>query len=266
MNRSVYPVIGAEIRLPFYLTGIGTTDPEYHIIRSEGLTSHQIMFTTGGSGILTANGKTYPQTNGVCTFIPPAVPHEYYPENGDWKTSWVVFRGDSLPQLMRLMGFSGIMSSKQVNTDELAHIFSAMLTLAGEYTKAEKCSELLYAYILEAKRLLSDNSDAANDHIGRAAEFMESGYARDLTLSEIAAAAGLSEQHFCRIFKRNTGMTPIEFLTKKRISEAKTLLTDTDMPVSEVARAVGFTDRSYFTSVFRKHEGFSPSEYKKVSR
>jgi len=266
MTRSVYPVLGTEIDLPFYLTGIGTTDPEYHIIRTEGLTSHQIMFTTGGSGVLIAEGKIYPQTAGVCTFIPPAVPHEYYPENGNWQTSWVVFRGSLLPQIMRKMGFSGIMSSKQVNTNELAHIFSAMFTLAGEYGKAEKCSELLYSYILEAKRLFSDSAAAANDHIGKAASFMESGYARDLTLSEIAAAAGLSEQHFCRVFKRDTGMTPIEFLIKKRIAEAKALLRDTDLPVSEVAGAVGFTDRSYFTSVFRKYEGFSPSEYRKTSR
>ena len=264
MTRSIYPVLGAEINLPFYLTGIGTTDPEYHIIRTEGLTSHQIMFTTGGSGVLFADGKKYPQTKGVCTFLPPAVPHEYYPENGDWKTSWVVFRGDMLPHITVKMGFSGVMSTKPVNTDALAHIFSAMFSVAGDYTKAEKCSELLYAYILEAKRLFADGHDPANDHVSNAAGFMERWYARDLSLAEIAEAAGLSEQHFCRIFKRNTGMTPIEFLTKKRIAEAKTLLSDTEMTISEIGRAVGFSDRSYFTSVFRKYEGFSPSDYKKL--
>ena len=263
MTRSIYPVLGAEITLPFYLTGIGTTDPEYHVIREEGLTSHQIMFTTGGSGVLKAGGKTYPQTKGVCTFIPPAVPHEYYPENGDWQTSWVVFRGDALPQIMQKMGFAGIMSSKPVDTGALAHIFSAMFTLAGEYTKAEKCSELLYTYILEARRLQLDTADTANDHIGKAAAFMEREFRRDLPLSEIAGAAGLSEQHFCRVFRKVTGMTPIEFLTRKRIAEAKTLLSDTDMPVAAVGKAVGFSDRSYFTSVFRKYEGFSPTEYKK---
>ena len=59
-------------------------------------------------------------------------------------------------------------------------------------------------------------------------------------------------------------MTPIGFLTRKRISEAKALLSDTDMPVSEVGKAVGFADKSYFTYVFRKFEGYSPSEYKKA--
>ena len=264
MNRSVYPVLGTEINLPFYLTGIGTTDPEYHIIRSEGLTSHQIMFTTGGSGVLTANGKTYPQTNGVCTFIPPAVPHEYYPEKGDWQTSWVVFRGDALPQIMQKMEFSGIVSVKSANINDLSRIFSAMFALAGEYSKAEKCSELLYAYILEARRLLFDNADIANDHVAKAAGFMEHEYGRDISLSEIACAAGLSEQHFCRVFRKVTGMTPMDFLTRKRIAEAKALLDDTDMPISDISSAVGFSGRSYFTSVFRKYEGFSPSDYRRL--
>lgn len=264
MTRSVYPVLGTEINLPFYLTGIGTTDPEYHIIRSEGLTSHQIMFTTGGSGVLIAGGKTYPQTTGVCTFIPPAVPHEYYPEKDNWQTSWVVFRGDALPQIMPQMGFSGIASVRPANIDDLAHIFSAMFTLAEEYTKAEKCSELLYAYILEAKRLFSDGAGPVNDHVGKAVEFMEKEYHRNLSLSDISDAAGLSEQHFCRVFRKVTGMTPIEFLTRKRVAEAKALLGDTDMSVSDIAKAVGFSGRSYFTSVFRKYEGFSPTNYKRL--
>lgn len=264
MTRSVYPVLGTEINLPFYLTGIGTTDPEYHIIRSEGLASYQIMFTTGGSGMLISQGKYYPQTKGTCTFIPPGVPHEYYPEKGDWQTSWVVFRGDQLPQIMPKMGLSGIASVRPVNMDALSHIFIAMFTLAEEYTKAEKCSELLYTYILEAKRLFSDSAGAVNDRVGKAVEFMEKEYHRDLSLSDISDAAGLSEQHFCRIFRKATGMTPIEFLTKKRVAEAKALLDDTDMSVSDIAGAVGFSGRSYFTSVFRKYEGFSPTEYKKL--
>ncbi len=264
MNRSVYPILGAEVSLPFYLTGIGTTDPEYHIVRTEGLISHQIMFTTGGSGMLISQGREFPQTKGVCTFMPPAVPHEYYPDNRDWQTSWVVFRGSALADIMRAMGFEGIRSSAPVNTDDLEHLFSAVFAVAGEYSKAEKCSQLLYSYILEARRLLDGSANAANDHVSRAAGFIEREFRRDLSLSEIADSAGLSEQHFCRVFRKVTGMTPIEFLTRKRISEAKTLLSDTDMSVSDIGRAVGYTDRSYFTSVFRKYEGFSPSDYKKL--
>ena len=124
MTRSVYPVLGTEINLPFYLTGIGTTDPEYHIIRSEGLASYQIMFTTGDSGMLISQGKYYPQTKGTCTFIPPAVPHEYYPEKGDWQTSWVVFRGDQLPQIMPQMGLSGIASVRQAFPNSISAAYS----------------------------------------------------------------------------------------------------------------------------------------------
>ena len=264
MTKSIYPVLGDEVSLPFYLTGIGTTDPEYHVVRTEGLVSHQILFTTGGKGVLKCEGKEYPQTAGTLTFLPPALPHEYYPEKDDWQTSWVVFRGNVLPEIMRGMGFDGHMIVQTVNTAALSHIFSALFSLAGDYTNAEKCSELLYELVLETKRLFESRDCSSDDHVSKAVSFMESEFRHDLSLSDIAAAAGLSEQHFCRVFRKATGMTPIGFLTRKRISEAKALLSDTDMPVSEVGKAVGFADKSYFTYVFRKFEGYSPSEYKKA--
>ena len=266
MNRSVYPVLGEETELPFYLTGIGTTDPEYHVVRENGLVSHQIMFTTGGNGILKVNGSVYRQTAGVCVYLPPAVPHEYYPENGDWQTSWVVFRGSVLPEIMKAMGFSGVLSSRPINTERLSHIFSALFALGGDYTNAEKCSQILYELILETRRLIvrSDITGSDGDPVRMAIEYIESEFRRDISLSEIAAAAGLSEQHFCRVFRKSTGMTPIEYIAKKRISEAKTMLRDTDMQVSEIGARIGYPSRSYFTFVFRRYEGYSPTEYRKL--
>ena len=52
MHSAVYPVLGNETRLPFYLSGIGRTEPEFHVKRDKGLTSHQFLFTAKGSGVL----------------------------------------------------------------------------------------------------------------------------------------------------------------------------------------------------------------------
>lgn len=51
MTDAIYPVISTQVRLPFYLTGIGISDPEYHVCRSTGLASHQFLFTSEGSGV-----------------------------------------------------------------------------------------------------------------------------------------------------------------------------------------------------------------------
>ena len=59
MTQAVYPVIGRQDRLPFYLTGIGISDPEYRVAREKGLVSHQFLFTSSGAGVLTVDDKKY---------------------------------------------------------------------------------------------------------------------------------------------------------------------------------------------------------------
>ena len=51
MTKVIYPVIGRQTSLPFYLTGIGISDPEFHVTREKGLVSHQLLFTSGGEGL-----------------------------------------------------------------------------------------------------------------------------------------------------------------------------------------------------------------------
>lgn len=52
MNNSIYPVLGVQMKLPFYVSGVGISDPEYHVVRSSGLVSYQILYTRSGAGVL----------------------------------------------------------------------------------------------------------------------------------------------------------------------------------------------------------------------
>jgi AraC-like DNA-binding protein len=72
----------------------------------------------------------------------------------------------------------------------------------------------------------------------------------------------MSPSRFCREFKAEFGVTFVEYLASYRVIQAKRLLTNPTMAVADVASAVGFNDPSYFTRVFKKQEGVSPSEYR----
>ena len=100
MTKVIYPVIGRQTSLPFYLTGIGISDPEFHVTRDKGLVSHQLLFTSGGEGRLIVGGEEFVQTKGSAFYLPPSVPHEYYPSNGNWITNWIVFRGEFAGQML----------------------------------------------------------------------------------------------------------------------------------------------------------------------
>lgn len=104
----------------------------------------------------------------------------------------------------------------------------------------------------------------ASARLQRAVAHIVRHYARHISESEVARLCEMSPSRFCREFKAAFGMTFVEHLSRHRVTEAKRLLGNRSMSVSDVAAAVGFTDPSYFTRVFRKVTGDSPSEYREV--
>lgn len=98
----------------------------------------------------------------------------------------------------------------------------------------------------------------------RAIAHISKHYGRQMPESEVAHACEMSPSRFCREFKAAFGVTYVEYLARHRIQEAKRLLGNLSMSVTDVAAAVGFTDPSYFTRVFRKIAGSSPSEYRET--
>ena len=263
MLKSIYPIITSEKSLPFYITGIRQSDPEYHIVRAEGLVSHQFLFTVSGQGSFKCQGKELILKENDLLYMPPAIAHEYMPCQEDWQTKWLVFRGEYIDLLMKKLGFNNWFVKAVEDISSIQEAFDRLFKLAENLENREKCSVLLYEYILLVqKNCLFESSSLTNGHVKKAIRFMEENYCRDLTIEEIADSAGLSIQHFCRIFHQVTKMRPLEFLAQKRISQAKNLLENTDMTVAQIGQAVGYQDKNYFGIVFKSHEGISPGRWK----
>src|SRR5215475_10646264 len=96
----------------------------------------------------------------------------------------------------------------------------------------------------------------------RVTEFIEENLERDLSLAESAEIADLSPFHFARAFKQATGLTPIQFLTRRRIDLAKRLLVESELPIVEVGLRAGFKNQSHFTTIFRKITAMTPKAYR----
>jgi transcriptional regulator GlxA family with amidase domain len=102
-------------------------------------------------------------------------------------------------------------------------------------------------------------------HLLRARDLVDSRYAEPLDLQALARAAGVSPRHFSRSFRRTFGETPHQYLLTRRIERARHLLRTTDMQVTEVCLAVGFSSVGSFTTTFRRHVGVPPTEYRRVT-
>jgi len=112
-----------------------------------------------------------------------------------------------------------------------------------------------------------ENAVAQPSHpepVRRALAFMEAHVSENPTLPEIARAANLSKQHFCRVFHRAVGVPPLRYLMQLRLRVAKSTLWREEATVKEAAFAAGFEDQRHFTRVFRRLEGITPTDYRRA--
>ncbi|HEX4686425.1 MAG TPA: AraC family transcriptional regulator [Nocardioides sp.] len=98
-------------------------------------------------------------------------------------------------------------------------------------------------------------------HLRRARDHADAHYAEDLDLGQLAAVAGLSKYHFHRLFAVTYGCTPAAYVSERRIERAQDLLRATNLTVTEVCHAVGFSSLGSFSSTFHRVVGESPSEF-----
>jgi AraC-like DNA-binding protein len=109
-------------------------------------------------------------------------------------------------------------------------------------------------------------SEASNESqsIARAREFIAEHMSDELSLSQVARVAGMSVYHFCKIFKREKGVTFTEYLGRLRVETVKQLLMDPHKRISEAAYDAGFQSLSQFNRVFRHFAGETPSNYREI--
>jgi len=102
----------------------------------------------------------------------------------------------------------------------------------------------------------------ARGHQQRIADHVEANLGKDISLNDLAQLAGLSRFHFLRAFKKTTDETPYQYLLRRRIERAQTLLSAGKMSVNEIASTVGFKDSTQFVRAFRKRVGVTPGTFR----
>jgi AraC-like DNA-binding protein len=100
-------------------------------------------------------------------------------------------------------------------------------------------------------------------HLRRARDHADRSFDRPIDLDEMASVAGLSKYHFLRLFKATYGLTPMEYVSQRRIERAQDLLRATNLTVTEVCMLVGFSSLGSFSTRFRALVGETPSEFQR---
>ena len=101
------------------------------------------------------------------------------------------------------------------------------------------------------------------EEIDKATSYFNEHYSKDINIDEYAEQNHVSVSWFIRNFRQYTGSTPMQYILSKRIYNAEILLRDPSYNVTEISRIVGYDNPLYFSRIFKKAKGLSPSEYRK---
>ena len=149
--------------------------------------------------------------------------------------------------------------------DRFDYAIEAMHIKAFDYLlkpwKEERLCELINTAIENVRSMQKTDSivhsqkDVIKDYIDR-------NYKKDISAKDVAGILGYSDVYFSKVFKQLFDDNFINYLTKIRIDRAKVLLKDISFNIKEVGKSVGYADSNYFTKVFKRSIGISPSEYR----
>lgn len=235
---------------------------------------HELVFIANGGGVITVNNKQYPIRDGTILYICPDVSHSIELRAGNEASiaavhfdcvsvghidgKWVAELG-----LMQLP-----MATVLQPTDyrPIAELFKKLVDswegkLPGyEFVARTYLHELLLAVNADAHK--ENKNYAGKVKIERIIRYMHENIHRNITLAELSELVQLSPAYLTRSFKDATGYAVIAYFNKIKIDRAKELLIEGDGRVKEVSLALGFSDEFYFSRVFKRVAGTSPTEYR----
>lgn len=248
-----------------YPTAVGRFKylPGYSLKRNR-YDSFLIIFIESGTMEILLDGKYKVAREGSVVLINCYKPHAYRTSEG-CTALWIHFDGKMARNYYKTIvkGKGHIIamgegSSFPSNLNKILAFFDN-----PSLGKKEASTSILINNLLLELCLSGSNPEpSSKDAIKKATTYIQENFDREISLNELASIAGFSPYYFSRKFKRETGLTPHQFLLSTRIDAAKYNLSNSNMTIKEIASSCGFEDESAFCYCFRKRVGCAPGKFK----
>ncbi len=228
-----------------------------------------------GKGAFSLNGKCYNLQAGDVFLIEPEQLIRYESDLLEpWCYRWVAFQGKAADKLVRKAGFAEQTPIQTLRRPNKAYALFKQLYFALRCVehiaelKSTGLLQLLLAYFSEQNNFgvqIGQGSKATKDEQlqQQIIHYLSSQYTEPVSIEQMAEAIGYNRAYLSRIFKKQTGVSPISFLLQFRLDKAKLLLREKqDLTIEQISASVGIQDALYFSKQFRKAFGLSPTAYR----
>lgn len=259
----------------------------WHNVQNEGYALHQhnaieILVPIENVYTIIVNNNTYHLEPGDILFIPGLTLHEII--KPDWgERFFFMFNMDPLTNFHDYSALEPVLLdpcllTKRTNTGIYEHIYSRLMEISNLYFSPGVTFReySIYANLIDILTTIGrehyDTIFAGTDNTAEKSydyyqkfnsllAYINDHYGEQLTLEKMADYTGFSKYHFTRLFKQHTNSTFYDYLSRKRIQAAQTLLT-TGASITSIAFQTGFNNSTSFTRCFKKYTNYSPSEYR----
>lgn len=230
----------------------------------------EIIFVTNGEIELTVNTTVLNFEKGDLIILPQSVTHSIKSITVDAEIRSIVFNLKILnhPISFALNTDCFVLTQASPFYEKAKAEFESAVHLYDNPTqsyKLEMCSHLLmiFAVLTQAEFVLPETDNELQRRLTPALKYISENYSQPIKTNELSSLICVCDDHFIRLFKSATARTPSEYITDLRISNSMRLLSTDTLSVSEIAQETGFLNSAYFTKIFKKKLGVTPTEYRK---
>lgn len=248
-------------------------DPARYRKITRTIQHHELVFVTGGKGRIIIEKKSYQAKEGMLFYICPGVPHSIELDVEEpmcffsvhFSFARVNFNNNkwdikNAAEMLSLNPGQELKNYYHIENIFKQLVYSWNVKQPGyEFITKTLLQQLLIVIYQNITKQGRNYSTTLK--VEKIIQYMHQNINNRVTLTELSELVQLSSTYLSRVFKETTGYSVIEFFNKMKIDKAKELIIDGNKKVKEVAQALGFTDEFYFSRIFKRIVGISPSEY-----
>lgn len=257
-----------------YVTDLGSfpTAPHHYVERKEGVPQAILNYCLHGKGGLQINGMEYSIQQGHAMIIPPGTPHLYHSDEDDpWAVFWVHFDGAQTETVLKSLDIHAKNPVLYVpDTDRIQQAFEDLYAClnyhfsdAGLLAMTSELLRLLSRLKLH-QGFVTPQRQSAENRVMDTIPFMEQHLDLSLTLNDLSVHSGQSIPYYSKLFKERTNQSPMNYYIQLKIRKACALLDQTDFTIRQIAESLGYDDPYYFSRLFKKIQGHSPTAYRQT--